>query len=108
MRRLRLECRTPPSASLSGHVALRRLARWGSNWGSTLLGTSSARTWRGADFPRPPAEGLGFEPRETRKPQRFSRPPHSTALPPLRGNKHRVWARARHGLPPIQAPAATP
>ena len=44
------------------------------------------------------AEGLGFEPRETRKPQRFSRPPHSTALPPLRGNKHRTLARARHGL----------
>src|SRR5439155_6242378 len=47
------------------------------------------RTRRGADFPRPPAEGLGFEPRETRKPQRFSRPPPSTARPPLRSNNDR-------------------
>ena len=34
------------------------------------------------------AEGLGFEPRWAVKPKRFSRPPHSTALPPLRGNKY--------------------
>jgi hypothetical protein len=29
------------------------------------------------------AEGEGFEPPETVKPQRFSRPPHSTTLPAL-------------------------
>jgi hypothetical protein len=32
------------------------------------------------------AEGVGFEPTESLHPQRFSRPPHSTALPPLRRN----------------------
>src|SRR6266852_6553127 len=32
------------------------------------------------------AEGVGFEPTESLHPQRFSRPPHSTALPPHRGN----------------------
>jgi hypothetical protein len=32
------------------------------------------------------AEGEGFEPSsEESPPKRFSRPPHSTALPPLRG-----------------------
>src|SRR5688572_13127416 len=31
-----------------------------------------------------PAEGVGFEPTEALRPQRFSRPPHSSALPPLR------------------------
>ena len=30
------------------------------------------------------AEGEGFEPPEGLHPQRFSRPPQSTALPPLR------------------------
>src|SRR2546430_9512795 len=30
------------------------------------------------------AEGVGFEPTEALRLQRFSRPPHSTALPPLR------------------------
>jgi len=30
------------------------------------------------------AEGEGFEPPEGLRPQRFSRPPQSTALPPLR------------------------
>lgn len=30
------------------------------------------------------AERQGFEPWEGINPQRFSRPPHSTALPPLR------------------------
>jgi hypothetical protein len=34
------------------------------------------------------AEGVGFEPTEALRLQRFSRPPHSTALPPLRSNKH--------------------
>ena len=32
------------------------------------------------------AEGVGFEPTEALRLQRFSRPPHSTALPPLRCN----------------------
>src|SRR5438034_157363 len=36
--------------------------------------------------PQQNAEGVGFEPTESLRPQRFSRPPHSTALPPLRGN----------------------
>jgi hypothetical protein len=31
------------------------------------------------------AEGEGFEPSEALRPQRFSRPPHSTTLPPLHG-----------------------
>ncbi len=30
------------------------------------------------------ADGEGFEPPEDLRPQRFSRPPHSTALPPIR------------------------
>src|SRR5206468_7089527 len=34
------------------------------------------------------AEGVGFEPTEALRLQRFSRPPHSTALPPLRSNKY--------------------
>ena len=38
------------------------------------------------------AEGVGFEPTEGLHPQRFSRPPHSTALPPLRGNKDKALA----------------
>lgn len=33
------------------------------------------------------AEGEGFEPSYPRRGKRFSRPPHSTALPPLRGVK---------------------
>src|SRR5215211_271867 len=37
-------------------------------------------------FAEPRAEGVGFEPTEPVDPaQRFSRPPHSTTLPPLRG-----------------------
>lgn len=36
------------------------------------------------------AEGEGFEPPEGVNPQRFSRPPQSTALPPL----HEVPAKA--------------
>jgi hypothetical protein len=32
------------------------------------------------------AEGEGFEPPEGLRPQRFSRPPQSTTLPPLRIN----------------------
>src|SRR5687767_12355598 len=32
-------------------------------------------------------EGVGFEPTGALRLQRFSRPPHSTALPPLRTNK---------------------
>ncbi len=39
------------------------------------------------EFPSTDAEGGGFEPTEALRLQRFSRPPHSTALPPLRGNK---------------------
>ena len=33
------------------------------------------------------AEGVGFEPTVTRKPQRFSRPSHSSALAPLRSGQ---------------------
>src|SRR5438128_352729 len=39
---------------------------------------------------RKSAEGVGFEPTEALRLQRFSRPPHSTALPPLRTDKHRA------------------
>ncbi len=34
--------------------------------------------------PQQNAEGVGFEPTVSLRPQRFSRPPHSTTLPPLR------------------------
>src|SRR5712692_8065499 len=41
------------------------------------------------------AEGVGFEPTEALRLQRFSRPPHSSALPPLRSNKHRALSLMR-------------
>ena len=61
----------------------------------------------------PTAEGEGFEPSsEESPPKRFSRPPHSTALPPLRGDPPRLedlraardrWSAARGSR---QAPAS--
>jgi hypothetical protein len=46
-------------------------------------------------FARPLAEGVGFEPTESLHPQRFSRPPHSTALPPLRCCNHAGFVAIR-------------
>ena len=56
------------------------------------------------------AEGEGFEPPEGLHPQRFSRPPQSTALPPLRRSdfnhlaKHTLYSEPRIGtrLAPFQ------
>src|ERR1700722_20717718 len=42
-------------------------------------------------------ERVGFEPTEPAKVQRFSRPPHSTTLPPLQGPASPYFMR---GLPP--------
>ena len=39
------------------------------------------------------SERVGFEPTEPAKVQRFSRPPHSTALPPLQARFMRVFSR---------------
>ncbi len=61
---------------------------------------SSGRSPRDCDpaaNPNDSAEGVGFEPTESLHPQRFSRPPHSTALPPLRGNDYGLAARV--GVP---------
>jgi hypothetical protein len=58
------------------------------------------------------AEGVGFEPTEALRLQRFSRPPHSTALPPLPANKHRasgtICSRAEIHLMPILMPTSVP
>src|SRR5438093_13393808 len=45
------------------------------------------------------AEGVGFEPTEALRLQRFSRPPHSTALPPLRGSNDAGFRSPRPALP---------
>ena len=37
------------------------------------------------------AEGEGFEPSDPRKGQRFSRPPHSTTLPPFRKKTLQIY-----------------
>jgi hypothetical protein len=51
------------------------------------------------------AEGVGFEPTEALRLQRFSRPPHSTALPPLRANRTEhlrgMWVAAHRLLTAI-------
>ena len=66
-----LECRKErPNDSWCVHRACHAAAR------ATLALLSRSRTIL--------AERLGFEPREGLHPLRFSRPPHSTALPPLR------------------------
>src|SRR4029077_15444397 len=40
------------------------------------------------------AEGVGFGPTEALRLQRFSRPPHSTALPPLRSSDYGLVSRS--------------
>jgi hypothetical protein len=65
----------PPGRRAPG----RRIARW-----ATPERGHSRRRIRPEWPERQLAERLGFEPREGLHPLRFSRPPHSTALPPLR------------------------
>ena len=48
----------------------------------------TARVADDRDFLLSPAEGVRFELTVSLRPQRFSRPPHSTALPPLRVSNH--------------------
>ena len=45
------------------------------------------------------AEEEGFEPPEPFRAQRFSRPPHSTTLPLLRGRRC-LWEGSAEGKPP--------
>ena len=52
------------------------------------------------------AEGVGFEPTERSHAQRFSRPPHSTTLPPLRRRRSRLagWAEDRNARARLYGP----
>ena len=89
-------------ASIEGIEALMKAligqAEVGYNWvmpGFTHLQTAQPVTWRppwngvrppegGLDTHTALAEGEGFEPSVTRRPQRLSRPPHSSALATFR------------------------
>ena len=50
------------------------------------------------------AEGMGFEPMVTRRPQRLSRPPHSSALATFRGRRY----QSARGAPKVDPGRPTP
>jgi hypothetical protein len=76
----------PPSAGSSGLVRNER--RFGDHTEISLFAADSALA---------EAEGAGFEPADELPRLRFSRPVHSTTLPPLRGSECRWSARAAGG-----------
>ena len=73
------------SLSANGREAVRSHAKGDGNRNGGGVTHCVEKQWECEDMRDGATVGVGFEPTETRRPRRFSRPVHSTTLPPHRG-----------------------